>query len=132
MDRSREMLVVKKLAICFSLIACLASRVSAVPTLTVDLRAVSTSGGTVIDDMHVGSNNDQSASNFFRAYSGQFAPHTPIVRIATLTWTRTSDGTETFVNFRPRVATFGAQWAVDGEAYDPSTGVFDSGQPVSI
>ena len=205
-----EMFHVKKVAICFSMIACLASRVGAVPTLTVDVRAVSTSGGTVIDDKHVevysgpgttvtmemwsvisgysnqfpqddfldflhgsflsstggllgdlratldpnyadfaasnglrpdldgdsdldvGSNNDQSASNFFRAYSGQFAPHTPTVRIATLTWTRTSDGTETFVNFRPRRATFAAQWAVDGEAYDPDTGAFGSGEPNNI
>src|SRR4029079_15255080 len=84
-------------------------------------------------DLDVGSNNPDSSTNFFRAYSGQFAPQIPVDKIATLTWTYTGGGNgETTINFRAREVLNGAQWGVDGFTYDPSLAPFRSGDPVAV
>jgi hypothetical protein len=83
-------------------------------------------------DLDVGSNNDPSLANFFRAYIDEEAPRIPEAKIATLTWTRAGDGVMTLVNFRPRNDPLAAQWAVDGVPYDPTAGPFEPGAPVEI
>ena len=83
-------------------------------------------------DLDVGSNNDTSLTGYFRAYHRKDAPLIPEIRVGTLTWTCTGVGQSTLLNFRPRNASDAAGWATDGEAYDPSNGIFRSGDAVTI
>jgi hypothetical protein len=83
-------------------------------------------------DLDVGSNDDTSLTGFFRAYHRKDAPYIPEARVGTLTWTRTGSGNATLVNFRIRNAPDAAGWAVDGDAYFPTIGVFRAGDSVII
>ena len=85
-------------------------------------------------DLDIGSNDDSSIANFFRSYKWREAPRVSTAKIATLKWTNTSPelGAQASMNFRPRNVATGAQWAVDGNTFNPSFGLFRAGQPVSI
>jgi len=83
-------------------------------------------------DLDVGSNNNATLSNFLRAYVGESAPSQPEDKFATVTWVRTGNGTDTLINFRPRLASDAAGWVVDGHEYHPPTGVYTSGADIQI
>jgi hypothetical protein len=83
-------------------------------------------------DLDVGSNDNSTFDDFFRAEMGQEAPNVPEVQIGVLTWTYTVGTSDTLVQFRPRAAPDAAEWVVDGVRFDPTVGQFLGSAGVSI
>jgi len=83
-------------------------------------------------DLDVGSNSTTSGNSYFRAAPREETAFVPQDLIATLTWTRTGDGFQSLINFRPFSVRLGAQWGVDGVQYDPTTAPYVGGVAVEI
>jgi hypothetical protein len=83
-------------------------------------------------DLDVGSNNEASIANYFRAYRWRNAPREAVAKIATLTWTSTGTSGDTSLFFRGQNVDIGAQWVIDATIFDPSFGQFLGGAPVQI
>jgi hypothetical protein len=88
-------------------------------------------------DLDVGSNNNASSVNFFRARSTSAPAHVPgveaLVGTVTMTLTSNTGGFHTqvtHVNFRPRVSSTAASWFENGTQITSSD--FSSGPPVVL